>query len=427
MSDIYQKIWDADQTGGGVRPVFDGDPLPEGAAESGYVRVNRKTRSNDARAEFKVITEVSIPEARMKTYELCRALFDNYALPEAGREAETPEEREEVHDLLQAMVDTAPMQVARDYVAQATGTSLSKERWYGTLLEMWFRGFSMGGDPDLTGFEHVVVGEQEGPKVQGYHFWYKYWLDDGLAHLVDGRHAFPRLHNRDRIVYIGDRSARGQERFPESVTFSYRWDAPDYDARAIRPLTKPTGGFFVGCSVEGLLAIGTVRAHLGARAPKVAVINGARYDLKLFRSPNDQHVRTFYPMFLGPAEGVPQDQGGLPEVGPSVVTGPVRIVAALLNPVGADAGAETVTLVNTGPNTIPLDGWRLVDKERNHHEIKGVSLGGGMGTTVVLPPNTMQLSNKGGQIRLVDRAGHSVHAVSYSKAQASREGETVTF
>ena len=36
----------------------------------------------------------------------------------------------------------------------------------------------MGADPALSGFEHVVVGEQEGAKAQGYHFWYKYYLDD---------------------------------------------------------------------------------------------------------------------------------------------------------------------------------------------------------------------------------------------------------
>ena len=35
----------------------------------------------------------------------------------------------------------------------------------------------------------------------------------------------------------------GQNAFPESVTISYRWDAPDYDRGALRPLVKPIGGF----------------------------------------------------------------------------------------------------------------------------------------------------------------------------------------
>jgi hypothetical protein len=60
--------------------------------------------------------------------------------------------------------------------------------------------------------------------------------------------------------------------------------------------------FFVGCSIEGLLALGAVRAHLGARAPKEAVINGARYSLKVNPSPNNHHIRTLYPVFLGVSE-----------------------------------------------------------------------------------------------------------------------------
>jgi hypothetical protein len=313
------------------------------------------------------------------------------------------------------------MQVARAYVGDATGTPLSRDRWYATLLEMWFRSFAQGGDPSLTGFEHVFVGEQEGAKIQGYHFWYKYFLDDGLASKID-RNRFPGFRD-DRIVYLRGEYDDGQERFPESVTISYRWDAPDYDRQAVRPLTKPKGGFFVGCSVEGLMAMGAVRCHLGARAPKEALINGARYDLKLFRSDDNQHIRTFYPVFLGPADGPTP----APTPVPPVVSGPVRILAAMVNPVGDDPGQETVTLLNAGSVPIALDGWFLVDKMRNRFGIHGVTLAGGAATTVLLPRNSIQLSNKGGEIRLVDRAGQTVHLVTYSRAQAANEGRAIIF
>ena len=55
------------------------------------------------------------------------------------------------------------------------------------------------------------------------------------------------------------------------MTISWRWHAPDYQANAFRPLSKKIGGFFVGCSVEGLMALGTVRAHKGVRAPHPGV------------------------------------------------------------------------------------------------------------------------------------------------------------
>jgi poly(U)-specific endoribonuclease len=194
MIDIYQQIWDADQASAGVQPILDtmtGDP------QTGFVKVN--SNLNEQNQDLRVLPEAVIPDSQKSTYDLCRHLFNNYALSERDVEVETPEEREEVHNLVQAMVDTAPMEVAREYVAQATGTSLSRERWYNTLMEMWFRRFSMGGDPHLSGFEHVVVGEQEGGKAQGYHFWYKYYLDDGFARQVDGSVGnFPGLTD-DRI------------------------------------------------------------------------------------------------------------------------------------------------------------------------------------------------------------------------------------
>lgn len=423
--DIYQQIWDADQSGNGIKPILAGsDAVPD----TGYVRV--AASHGPGAGDLKLLPELVIPDHKKTTYDLVRALFDNYVLDEREAEIETPEERTEVHDLLEAIVDTPPMQVARAYISEETGTPVSRDRWYATLTEQWFRRFSQGGDRDLSGFEHVFVGEQEGPKVQGYHCWYKYYLDDGFASEID-RNRFPGFRD-DRIVYLRGLGENGQENFPESVTVSYRWDAPDYEAGAIRPLTKPIGGFFVGCSVEGLMALGAVRAHRGARAPKEAVINGARYDLKVFLDQSGRFVRTFFPVYLGPAGERPVagpatgTNGGRPQT-PGVVGGSVKIVAALVNPMGADDGKETVTLVNTGVGSVNLDGWFLVDKMSNRFGIKDVTLSPGMATTILLPRHSVQLSNKGGEIRLVNRDGATAHLVTYSKAQADRQGETIVF
>ncbi len=425
MMSIYQDIWDADQTGSGVKPILSGR---DGDADQGYVKVAIKASGEP---EFKVLPEVRIPESKMRSYDLVKTLFDNYALDERDREDETPQEREEVHNLLSAIVDSAPMQVARAYVEEATNTVISSERWYATLLELWFRRFSMGGDPDLSGFEHVFVGEHQDSKVQGYHFWYKYYLDDGLASEID-RNRFPGFKD-DRIVYLRGQYDNGQEDYPESVTISYKWDAADYDRKAIRSLTKPKGGFFVGCSVEGLMAIGTVRAHVGARAPKEAVINGGRYDLKLFRSDNNQNIRTFYPVFLGPSGEVPDTgpgpvtpPGGEP---PTTVSSAIRIIAALINPLGDDAGKETVTLINTGATDASMEGWFLLDAMNNRFQLPGQpkSLAAGATMAIALPKNSIQLSNKGGEIRLLNRDSKVVHRVSYSKTQAQEQGRTLTF
>jgi len=421
MSDIYQKIWDADQSENGISPILDfenGDPAV------GFVKVNSKL--DETQPDLKVLTEVVIPESKRRTYNLCRVLFDNYALRERDEELDTPQEREEVHDLVHAMVDTAPMQAARDFVAQASGTSISRERWYNTVMEMWFRRFSEGGDPHLTGFEHVVVGEQQGSVAQGYHFWYKYFLDDGFARQVDGNHSgrFPGLKD-DRIAYIGSKMKDKQEQFPETVTISYRWEAPDYERKALRPLTKSTGGFFVGCSVEGLLALGTVRAHLGAIAPRQATINGARYQLALHHSPNKHHVRTFFPKFLGTA-GSSGNGGGNGGNG-NTVASPIRIIASLVNPEGHDPGHESITLINTANTPISLAGWKLMDRNRRTTAIDIVELTAGDTLRMKLDGNGAQLSNKGGEIHLLDSEGRTVHVVTYSKGQVKAQGQTILF
>lgn len=425
---IYQEIWDADQSGSGVPAIL---PGVAGNPDTGFVRVAAQASGDP---DFRVLPEVVIPAAKLRSYELVRALFDNYALAERDPETETPQEREEIHNLLALIVDSAPMQVARRYVEIETGTVISTERWYSTLLELWFRPFSQGGDPHLSGFEHVVVGEQEGAKVQGYHFWFKYLLDDGLAAAI-GRDQLPGFRN-DRIVYVRGLYQNGQERFPESVTISYRWDAPDYDNQTTRPLTKPVGGFFVGCSIEGLMALGTVRAHLGARAPKEAVINGARYDLKVFRSDNNQHLRTFYPVFLGEAGAPPtppMPPTPTPTPGPVEPIphrhSPVRIIAALVNPMGDDPGQETVTLINTGATAVSLEGWQLLDAMHNRYAIPSLPapLPAGGITTIPLPRHSIQLSNRGGEIRLLSRDGSVAHLVSYSRDQAAEQGITLTF
>jgi poly(U)-specific endoribonuclease len=426
MGDIYQEIWDADQTGSGVRPVFDTHLLTDDDRAAGYVKVNSRLNDRQPNQDLRVLPEAEIPPAKRATYALCKALFENYALDEQSQEVETPEEREEAHDFVQAVVDTAPMLVAREYVEQRTGTTISRDRWYTTVFEMWFRRFSQGGDPALSGFEHVLVGEQEGPKVQGYHFWYKYLLDDGFASEVDnGRARFPNLAD-DRIRYLKSEEASGQMSFPETVTISFAWDAPDYDARAIRPLIKQVGGFFVGCSPEGLMALGTVRAHVAANAPKTAVINGASYELAVFRSPDNKNIRSFYPKFKGAVPEAPRPDPGTPPPD-RIVSGRVKIVAAMVNPGGDDAGQETVTLINMGGTAIPLDGWRLVDKNNRQFRIEDLTLAGGFASTIRLPRETAQLSNQGGEIRLLNLNNEVVHRVTFSKQQAAREGETLIF
>jgi poly(U)-specific endoribonuclease len=288
---LYQRIWDADQASRGVPALLPGQ---RGDPAIGFVVVDeRGARDPDHR----LFLEVVIPDAKRATYDLCQRLFDNYGLDQTKRETTTPEEASEILELLEAVTDSPPMEVARAKVEQTLGRALSRDDWQSLLFEVWFRSFDDGRNLDLTGFEHVVIGEQRAGAVSGHHFWYKYYLEDGGL-LPPGRDAI----DWDGTRYDGASGRDGRltpegRRVPEVVTLAYRWRAYDHEAGAARDLFQRIGGFFVGCSVEGLLALGTARFF--DRGHRATVLNGARYEIALYRSPDKRSLRTFFPRFLG--------------------------------------------------------------------------------------------------------------------------------
>lgn len=412
--DIYQKIWNADQEENGIPAILDaakGDPAV------GYVVVNE---IKDESPNHQLFTEVVIPEHKMHTYNLCKKLFNNYNLDKTKPEDVTSEETAEMHEFLEAIVDTKPMLVAREWMEQQTGEEYSSERWYNILKEVWFTHYNRSSGRDLTGFEHVVVGEQKQAIVSGYHFWYKYYLDDTF-----------NLLNSDDILYLGTRGDNqdGNLLVPEVSTLSYKWMAFDYQAEARRPLYKKIGGFFNGCSVEGLMAIGTIRFLPQGRAPKEAVINNAKYNLRLYRSDNNKHLTTYYPVFV--KQLLPVGGGGDNGNGSSnneiTAKNNIKMIAALVNPEGHDEGRETVTLINISPADIQMDGWLIEDKNENTFTIPSRLLKAGHSTMIILPKHTAQLSNKGGKIELKCPEGNVVDSVTYAKAQVKEQGWTLVF
>jgi uncharacterized protein YukJ len=105
--------------------------------------------------------------------------------------------------------------------------------------------------------------------------------------------------------------------------------------------------------------------------------------------------------------------------------GLVRIVAALVNPTQSPE-VEVVTLLNTAPHDLNLDGWALLDTQKKRVPLSGV-LGAGAALTVRIQQPLAALSNKGGVITLVDEKGLKVHGVSYTKEQARHPGWTIVF
>ena len=121
----------------------------------------------------------------------------------------------------------------------------------------------------------------------------------------------------------------------------------------------------------------------------------------------------------------------IPDLGPGNVPAPAepdhhaRIIAALVNPKGTDTSRETVTLLNPTSAAINLQGWKLLDRLNQAHALSGVLPPGD--TLRITLAATVQLSNKGGTITLINAQGLKVDGVAYTEADAKGEGATVVF
>ena len=118
--------------------------------------------------------------------------------------------------------------------------------------------------------------------------------------------------------------------------------------------------------------------------------------------------------------------GPQPQPQPVVEDPPVRILAAMINPVGGTPERESVLVLNASPQPIDVTGWRLADRAKASCALPPGRLDAGTVLTVPVT-NGMALGNKGGSITLLDQAGLKVTGVAYTAEQAQREGWTVIF
>ena len=103
---------------------------------------------------------------------------------------------------------------------------------------------------------------------------------------------------------------------------------------------------------------------------------------------------------------------------------PVLIIAAMVNPTGADRDGEWVTIMNFSGETVRLNGWTLSDTLRQPLALEG-TLASGMAMRIG-PVAPLQLGNNGGTLCLFDTDRCRVDRVRYRKADV-KEGKPVSF
>ncbi|MFN3007665.1 DUF2278 family protein [Mycolicibacterium wolinskyi] len=208
-----------------------------------------------------------------------------------------------------------------------------------------------------------------------------------------------------------------------------------FGAKFDRNLNKPIDAEFG--NTDGLHGIHDIHMNQG-NVGTHAGDNGAFHDGGLLLAFPDRIVGLFLAF---QTQRVPTDAAGAAAPGAQplsrLITGqpgvptpaaaaPAYLERALINPAGADPGAESIVIGSFATTATPLHGWRIVD--RNGRETKlDVTLVGGTSAVVVLDGTGVQLGNSGGNLLLVDDQGNQVDSVTYSAADAASVDRYVRF
>lgn len=95
-----------------------------------------------------------------------------------------------------------------------------------------------------------------------------------------------------------------------------------------------------------------------------------------------------------------------------------------MNPI--DNKEKTVTILNSTSESISLNGWKLVDRNKMKIDLAG-TISAGDALRVHVPLKAFNLPINGGIITLLDNKGLKVDGVSYTETDASRKGWTIVF
>ncbi|OKP84408.1 hypothetical protein [Paenibacillus sp. P32E] len=296
---IFAKIWQADMESSGVIPLVKGLSDGQKDIHNGYVVVDMNPLSGqysgegDDSNEIKVFKEVVIPDGKRLSYDLFMQLHNYYDQSFKQRDPASPKNIKEINEFLEYAAITAPMRLARKYAEDYhhIRAGCSKEEWIDTLRSIWFRA-SKGDSPSY--FEQVFIGEQGGNRrtFGEHHFWYHYCVNNGPVESI-------RNENSNVLIKHIDVGRSEKSNLAEVITLTYTYEEIRSNGSK-KNQVRDLGGFFVGTSAEGLMALGTV-AYLDGRAQIPMELNGEAFDLMMYRTEDTaKNPLSFSPRFKTP-------------------------------------------------------------------------------------------------------------------------------
>ena len=442
---IYQELWDLDiQPGNNGCTVTARGPDGQWLNSNADIKLdeqNELTSGGSDDAPNPLIADFNADKLQGKTYLALKALMNNYVFNARQSEdhlGDNAVEDTEIEIFMDKIQDTPVMQMAFDYINADLGANIDAAEFRAVTKRLWFdiytNHYNNNPVPFCSGFEHIVVGESKGNPndrgIGGYHSWTKYLFDQ-----QSGRVNFNGFNYDNKLNKLSPEGAS----VPHVATVSLTYEPLDMDGQPMGRKRKNLGGFFVGPSPECQIVMPVVAYYESIngrffvasgntpreQTEKEVHIHDAVYRLVLYmETRQDQtrgdRLRSFYPKFEQ------LKSGSSIEPGQDDTQGIIAIVAMLANPAGPEKGNEWVEIENRSDEIINLDSFQLVD-HKNRPELLSMNIEPRQRLRIMVSrstPNSMQLTNSGGTVSVINATGGLITKVTYPE---SRNGEVLFF
>ncbi|XP_069084746.1 poly(U)-specific endoribonuclease-A-like isoform X1 [Pleurodeles waltl] len=273
LSKLFNKLWDADVNR--FTPGKDYRISLQGKA--GYV----PTGTNNAKDSASHPLFLYVNEERLhnvKTFAAFVSLLDNYEMSTGVTEVVTPEEVAENNSFLDAILETAVMKMAHEYLVQKKLAKPTLKDFKTQLYSIWFQLYSREGGrgADSCGFEHVFVGESKrGHEIMGLHNWVQFYLQEKRNHI-------------DYKGYVARQYKSRPDEDDQVLNLQFSW----------KEMVKPVGSSFIGVSPEFEFALFTVIFLLSQEKVTKEVVRIEEYELQIIVYRHGRFIGTAYPVLL---------------------------------------------------------------------------------------------------------------------------------
>ncbi|XP_049430052.1 uridylate-specific endoribonuclease C [Epinephelus fuscoguttatus] len=272
LSNIFNELWSLDVNR--LTPLTDYTVSVQGRA--GFVtQGSHVVQDHASQPLFSNVNENKLKN--ITTISRFMKLLDNYERSTGVAERVTTEELTEMNLFLDAVLETAVMKRAHQYLV-TKGQSNSNVRLFKNQLRLiWFHLYHRQRNTglDSCGFEHVFVGEtKSGTDIIGFHNWIQFYLQEKNAHL-----DYKGYKARDHDLPDQD---------DHVLNLQFSWHG----------IVKPVGSAFIGTSPEFEMALFTIVFLMNTERSTTVLVNIDQCQMELVVIRHGRSLGTAYPKLL---------------------------------------------------------------------------------------------------------------------------------